>query len=815
MSCSDNLCLALYVQGFRSKLRAAEQSELDSDEAELRRAEEARTSLVNLAVAWGLVVLCCSHHFGHLLHMIGYHQFAHTSFMNLMNNPAVSGALGAFALLGPGRSLLVDGLKSLWAGNPNMNSLVAIGSTASYSVGAAAALMPSLGLADASFLEEPVMLLAFVLLGRALEARAKVRAASDLKALAKLIPASSRLVLDPGAGPGKAKPAVAAAGSSSVVSEGAEFMLVPTSSVRPGDVLRVLPGERVPCDGQVLEGAAAVDESMLTGESVLVPKRQGATVAGGCVVYEGPLTIKATATGAESTLAGIGRLVAAAQSREAPVQRVADAVAGKFCYGVMAASAATFAFWQTLGTQLFPAALAVSGSSSALLLSIKLAVDVLVVACPCALGLATPTAVLVGSSLGATRGLLMRGGDVLERVAGINGVVFDKTGTLTEGKLKLAGMAIVPEADTAVNNLLQSSVSSSAAGQHRGQGGGTAGGSSAAAAAADSGEVLMLQIAAAVESSTRHPLAAALAAEVASRGLKLPAAAEPRTEPGSGVTAIIGGQQAYVGRPDWVLSQLPQSAQSAAADHLPGIATDIGGKVTQVYVAVGNQLLGGLGFRDVLRPDAVETVAALQRMGLKVFVLSGDDTATVKAVAAQAGIAVADAYGSNSPKQKLKVIRRLQGQGLKLAMVGDGVNDAPALAAANVGIALKGGLDAAGEAASVVLMGDRLLQVVDCIALGQATLNKIKQNLAWALVYNVIGIPLAAGALLPSMGLALSPSAAGGMMAFSSVAVVANSLMLRSQYGAAAAVAKQRVAAGHSNRSSMGTGELSSAASRV
>ncbi|KAF6265672.1 heavy metal translocatin [Scenedesmus sp. NREL 46B-D3] len=758
----------LTKKGFPAQPRSEQHSELTSDEAQARRAGEARQSLLNLGLAWGLVLLCCSHHFGHLLHMLGYHQFAHSQFMTLMGTPAVSGALGAFALLGPGRTLLVDGFKSLWAGNPNMNSLVAIGSSTSFTVGAASALHPGLGF-DSSFLEEPVMLLAFVLLGRALEARAKVRAASDLKALAKLIPADSRLVLDPEAAPTAAAKAAAAGGSGSV-REGVDLVMVPTSSVRPGDLLRVLPGERVPCDGEVLEGVAALDEAMLTGESVLVPKAPGAAVAGGTVVYEGPLTIRAAATGAESTLAGIGRLVAAAQSREAPVQRVADAVAGKFCYGVMAASAATFAFWQVL-------ALAASGSSSALLLSIKLAVDVLVVACPCALGLATPTAVLVGSSLGATRGLLMRGGDVLERVAGIDGVVFDKTGTLTEGKLKLSSTALVPGAAAAAASLLRSSSNSD---------------SLSAAAAAGGGEeaaaqLLLLRLAAAVEASTRHPLAAALAAEAAVRGVKLPPVAEARTEPGAGVVATVEGQRVLVGRPDWVLSQLPDSAHPAASQLQQAAAADsAAGKSTQVYVAVGDLLLGGLGFRDTLRQDAVETVAALKRMGLRVLLLSGDDAATVQAVAARAGIAAGDAYGNNTPEQKLGVIRQLQASGMKLAMVGDGVNDAPALAAADVGIALKGGLDAAGEAASVVLMGDRLSQVVDCISLGQATLNKIKQNLGWALIYNVFGIPLAAGALLPTLGLALNPSAAGGMMAFSSVAVVSNSLLLRQQYGRAA-----------------------------
>ncbi|KAI8473681.1 MAG: heavy metal translocatin [Monoraphidium minutum] len=742
----------LTSKGFPAKVRSAEVAAVDSDAAEAKRLEEARRANLNLAVAWGLVLICCSHHAGHVLHSLGYHQFAHTKFMEAMGNPLVSGALGGFALLGPGRRLLIDGFRALWMGNPNMNSLVGVGSTASFLVGAASVLVPSLGL-DAGFLEEPVMLLAFVLLGRALESRAKVQAASDLRALAHLIPGTARLQLDPGAAPG----AKAAEGAPAV-----EYLQVPTRSVRTGDVVRVLPGERVPVDGEVMEGQAALDESMLTGESVLVLKSAGSRVAGGTVCYEGPLTIRATATGADSTLAGIGRLVAEAQSREAPVQRLADAVAGRFCYGVMAASAATFAFWQLIGTELFPSALAAAPNGTALLLSIKLAVDVLVVACPCALGLATPTAVLVASSMGARRGLLLRGGDVLERLAGVEAVVMDKTGTLTQGKLQLASVRLPPGAD-------------------RGDLG---------------GEARVLALAAAVEASTRHPLADAVAAAAAARGLALPAVGASATTPGCGVAAEVEGTPVLVGRPGWVLEQLPPPEAAAAAALLNGGGAGGGERQTVVVVAAGGRALGVLGFKDTLRPDAAATVSALQGRGIRVHLLSGDDHGTAQAVAGQAGIAAADARGGMSPADKLEAIRAMQASGLKVAMVGDGVNDAPALAAADVGIALKGGLDAAGEASSVVLMGDRLGQVVDSVDLGRATLSKIRQNLGWALIYNVFGIPLAAGALLPSLGIALNPSAAGGMMALSSVAVVSNSLLLRLHRGGGGARGARGTAGG-------------------
>jgi Cu2+-exporting ATPase len=411
---------------------------------------------------------------------------------------------------------------------------------------------------------------------------------------------------------------------------------------------------------------------------------------GGTVLYEAPLTIQATATGDSSTFAGIGRLVSEAQSREAPVQRLADAVAGKFCYGVMAAAAATFTFWSTIGVNMFPGVLESAGAGSVLLLGIKLAVDVLVVACPCALGLATPTAVLVGSSLGATRGLLLRGGDVLEKIAGVEAVVFDKTGTLTQGQLRLAGLEV-----------LSSSFIPSAA---------AAGDGGSSSSSSRNGENYLVQIVAAVESATRHPLAAAVAGEAGTRGLASLQAQEVQTVPGCGVTGWVEGRQVAVGRPAWVLEQVV-AAGGAREDAEAALTSLIGqasagqasagqsgkGKVTQVLVAVDGQVFGALRFSDQLRPEAVAVVRQLQEKGIRVYMLSGDDPVTASAVAAAAGIPEECVKGGASPGDKLEFIRRLQSSGQVLAMVGDGVNDAPALAAADVGIALKGGLDAAGR----------------------------------------------------------------------------------------------------------------------
>ncbi|DBA65639.1 TPA: hypothetical protein ACH3X2_002698 [Trebouxia sp. C0005] len=753
----------LTKQGFPSKIRDPEQGMLgDTEKSQQAKQAELQKSILDLGIAWSLALICCTHHLGHWLHGLGLHQVAHLPVLNTMHqtfsNPAASAALGAVALLGPGRKLLVDGALSLARGNPNMNSLIGLGAATSFTAGSASLLLPGAGL-EVGFLEEPVMLLAFVLLGRALETRARLKASADLQTLAKLIPAQSRMVINPASleEPSQADNAPEL-----------DLAMVPTSNIRPGDVLRVLPGERMPVDGDIFQGKCSVDESMLTGESVPVPKTKGQQVTAGTVNYEGPITIKATSTGTDSTLAGIGRLVADAQAREAPVQRLADAVAGKFCYSVMAASAATFGFWSLAGPSLFPGvieAASMSGASaSAALLGLKLAVDVMVVACPCALGLATPTAVLVASSMGAQRGLLLRGGDVLERMAHINVVAFDKTGTLTQGKMRLVG-------------------TNTAQGQDESE---------------------LLRLAAAVEGSTRHPLADAVLLAANKANLQVPQAQDSTTEPGCGVTAIVEGQTVAVGRLDWVQHQIRIRSHSSAssssttttndtnsnnsdgssqnADSDSSIGSGMSGQ-SVVYVGLqGQGVIGALGFSDTLRPDSQYVVQQLHSRGIRVVVLSGDTQEAVTVVAQQAGVDPKSAWGGVSPKQKGVVVQQLQRQSGTVAMVGDGVNDAPALAAADVGIAMSGGMDAAGEAASVVLMGDRLGQVVEAIDLGCATYGKIKQNLAWALVYNLIGIPLAAGALLPQFGIALSPSVAGGMMAFSSLAVVSNSLLLRAQF---------------------------------
>ena len=736
--------------------RAAEEAAI---KAEARRAEEMERTKWDLYKAWGLTGLCLVTHTTHHLHHFGLHEYAHGELLTALGQPWVGGAIAVLALAGPGAGIMREGFKALANGAPNMNSLVGVGASAAFALSIAGALAPPVigdyGVpVNNDFFEEPVLLLAFILLGRALESRARARAASDLRSLSTLLPLDARLVV---------------ADKLPEVGDDSDPMTVSVDrlALRPGDLVRVLPGEIMPVDGEVVSGAAAVDEATLTGEPLLVPKAGGDQVSAGTGVFEGPLTVRATTAGDGSVAAGIARTVADAQARAAPVQRLADAVAGPFVYGVMAASATTFAFWNFAGDAFFPGALLeASGGAGATLGALKLATDVLVVACPCALGLATPTAVLVATSAGARLGLLLRGGDVLEASAQIDTVALDKTGTITEGKPRVTGVACASDELTSAD---------------------------------------VLRLAAAVESTTTHPLAAAVeeaatAAVTADRGPHntLPRADDAETSPGRGAAANVEGKRVYVGNPEWVESQVGAPAGSAAA--LSAAAADnseaTGGPAAAAcsLVAVGIEgegIIGAIALADKIRPGAADAVRRLVDMGLKVVILSGDRQPAVDAIAQELGLGGSVvAKGGLLPADKEAFVKGLQERGAKVAMVGDGINDAPALVAADVGMAVSGGMEATAQAAGVVLLGDKddgksgvagggVGQAADAIELGRSALSKIRQNLGWALAYNLVGIPVAAGVLLPEYGISLNPAAAGAMMALSSVAVVTNSLLLK------------------------------------
>ncbi|KAL4434160.1 hypothetical protein ABPG75_000601 [Micractinium tetrahymenae] len=752
-------------------------------EERLRRLRETTR---RLGVAWLLASACLLHHVTHWLGAAAPH------WLHVLASTPVHAAMSALALLGPGRTIITEGFQALARGAPDMNSLVGLGATASFAVSAVAALLPRLGWR--TFFEEPAMLLGVVLVGRALEERAKLQASADMAALQGLLPPKARLLLGDGS-----------------------WCEVPSETVAAGDVLTVLPGDRIPVDGVVVGGKSTVDESALTGEPLPVTKAQGDKVTAGTVNYDGQISVRAVHSGGDTAVADIVRMVESAQSRTAPVQRFADVVAGKFTYGVMGIAAAAFAFWAGAGTRIFPqvlapyAAAASSKAAATALLALQMACNVLVIACPCALGLAAPTAVLVGTSAGARRGLLIRGGDILEAASRVDTVVFDKTGTLTAGKPAVVEVRPLPAA-------------AAAAGQAPG----------------DPAELLLL--AAAVERGSTHPLAKAITAAAAaaadaagggssngsgSGGTAGAYVAEEGSfvqEPGSGVTASVGGRRVSVGTLEWVTRPAHEQAAgaAAAADAAPGVLCSLdeqeafeaaaasgsnngssngsSGNRSEpsraaavaaaavaasrpghilVHVGIDGELAGTIEIADELRPDAANTVAQLQRMGIQAVMLSGDQPATAHAMAEAVGIDAHHVYAGVKPAGKAALVQQLQAQGRRVAMVGDGVNDAAALAQADVGIAMGGGVDAASEVADVVLLGDRVPQVLDVLQLSRATLRKIQQNMWWAAGYNLVGIPLAAGAALPFTGLALTPSLSGAMMGFSSLAVMANSLLLQ------------------------------------
>lgn len=568
------------------------------------------------------------------------------------------------------------------------------------------------------------MLIAFVLLGRNLEQRAKIKATSDMTGLLSILPSKARLIVN-----------------GNEDEKGGPTIEVPCSHLSVGDQIVVLPGDRVPADGIVRAGRSAVDESSFTGEPLPVTKLPGAEVAAGSINLNGTLTVEVRRPGGETAMGDIVRLVEEAQNREAPVQRLADKVAGHFSYGVMALSAATFVFWNLYGANILPAPF-VQGSP--LSLGLQLSCSVLVVACPCALGLATPTAVLVGTSLGATRGLLLRGGNILEKFSTVNTVVFDKTGTLTIGRPVVTKVVTSSDSKQIPNYNLS--------------------------------DTEVLKLAAGVESNTIHPVGKAIVEAARAANCPTVKAADGTfvEEPGSGAVATIDNKRVSVGTLDWV--------QRHGVDHNPFQDLEETKNQSTVYVGVDGTLAGLIYVEDQIREDAGHVVESLSRQGLNIYMLSGDKRNTAEYVASVVGIPKNNVLSGIKPDEKKKFISELQKDKKLVAMVGDGVNDAAALASSHVGIAMGGGVGAATEVSSVVLMGNRLSQLLDALELSRLTMKTVKQNLWWAFAYNIVGIPIAAGMLLPVTGTMLTPSIAGALMGLSSIGVMTNSLLLRFKF---------------------------------
>ncbi|NEP11204.1 MAG: copper-translocating P-type ATPase [Symploca sp. SIO2C1] len=723
----------LTAKGFPSQLRSPQAgTSTPTSESTLtpaqRHEQEARAQLRQLLIAGILIFFSILGHIGH---------WFDGPMLPVLSNIWFHWGLATLTLLVPGRPILVDGWRTFWHQSPNMNTLVGLGAFAAYAASSVALFFPHLGWE--CFFAEPVMMLSFILLGRTLEQRARRRASASFESLLALQPQVACLI-----------------GSSTPITEVTEQpgIEIPVEQVRVGEWLRVLPGEKVPVDGEVVAGKSLVDESMLTGEPLPVSKQAGDKVTGGTLNQSGVIVLKAIRTGSETTLAQIVALVESAQTRKAPIQQLADTVAGYFSYGVLAIASLTFLFWYLLGTKIWPEVLLpmtgglahnmpmpTSISTSPLLLSIKLAIAVLVIACPCALGLATPTAILVGTSLGAERGLLIKGGDILERIHQLDTIIFDKTGTLTTGEPTVTDCLPLPE-----SNQIGEFTS------HR-----------------------LLQVAAAAESGTSHPLALAICNKAQQQQLPMLTAQDFYTEAGLGISALVENQRVFLGNAEWLSEQGVKISDLVQAQ----VQNLLDAGKTVVYLAVEGLLVGVIAVTDVPRTGAKETVKLLKDMGFRVMLLTGDQPNSAAAIAQNLLISPNDVIAGVRPNGKAAAIAQLQNQGCRVAMVGDGINDGPALAQADVGISLNGSTDVAVETAGIILMRNRVLDVVESIKLSRATFKKIRQNLFWAFGYNVLGIPAACGILLPVFGIALSPSAAGALMAFSSVSVVTNSLLLR------------------------------------
>ncbi len=576
----------------------------------------------------------------------------------------------------------------------NMDVLVAMGITAAYGY-SMLGTFGWFGLHGPVFFETGAMLITFIRFGKWLESRAKGKASQALRSLLQLQPDRARLL--------------AAGGEREV----------PAAEIRVGDRVVVRPGEKIPVDGRIEAGSSAIDEAMLTGEALPVEKGVGDEVTGATLNQTGRLVVLATRVGEDTALARIVRLVAEAQADKAPIQRLADRVSAVFVPAVVLIALATFLFWWFLAGAPF-------------LLAFNMAIAVLVIACPCALGLATPTAIMVGSSVGLAAGILIKRATVLEIASRLEVLLFDKTGTLTTGEF--AVVEILP--------------------------------------AGPAGERELLEVAAAAESTSNHPLARAVVRRAEAAGILPAEVSQIRERGGYGLECRLADRRVTVGN-----ARLMAEA-GVAAGPLEARLLELERRGhSLVYVAREGQLLGVLALADSIREGAQETVSTLKGMGIRLVMITGDRQAAAQAVASALGIAEVEA--EVLPQDKEMVVRRYQAQGRLVGMVGDGINDAPALARADVGIALGSGTDVAKETGDLILIRGDVRDVERGIRLGRRTFSKIKQNLFWAFFYNVAGIPLAAGALYPGFGVVLKPEFAGLAMAFSSVSVVTNSLLLR------------------------------------
>ena len=691
--------------GYGVTQKSAGQDALDREQ-EARR-HDIRRQRLNLVISGTLGILV----------MIGMLQPYFFQFLPAwVNNKVLLFFLTTPIVIGPGRQFFVNSWNGLRRGITDMNLLYATGIGAAYGIAVINTFWPDAGFGgrEATFYEAAALLTAFVILGRYLEAVTRGRTSEAIRRLLKLQPKRAR-----------------------VIRENMEID-IPAEAVVIGDILVVRPGEAIPVDGIVIEGYSSIDQSMITGESIPVEKKAGDEVIGATMNKTGAFKFRATRVGQDTALSQIIKLVEEAQTTKAPIQKVADKVAGRFILGVHTLSLATFLFWFFIGFNLWftpeshliltPYYLSAVGAFGFALL---VSVTVLVISCPCAVGLATPSAIMAGSGKGAENGIIFKGADVIEATSKLNIIIFDKTGTLTRGE---------PSVTDVVANTV------------------------------DENEVL--RFAAIAEQNSEHPLGEAITRSARSRHLSFENVSKFEAVPGQGVVAQVDGRTLLLG------NRRLMTEQQVSLDKLETEAERLEheGK-TAMFVAVAGKTIGIVAVADTLKDTAITAVKELHRMGLEVVMITGDNRRTAEAIARQVGIdrVLAEVL----PEEKAMEVRRLQEEGKSVAMVGDGINDAPALAQADVGIAIGSGTDVAKETGQVILIKDDLLDVVAGIQVAKATIRKVKQNLFWAFGYNILAIPLGMGIIYPFSAQVVSPELAALLMAFSSVSVTLNTLRMR------------------------------------
>ena len=631
-------------------------------------------------------------------HLIpAFHHLVMTT-VGLQTSWIIQFVLATLVLFGPGRHFYTKGFPALFKGAPDMNSLVAVGTGAAWGYSVVATFLPGLlpeGV-RAVYFEAAAVIVVLILVGRWLEARAKGRTGAAIQALLGLQVRTARVI------------------------RGDETAEVDVDALAVGDVILVRPGERIPVDGEVTEGSSNVDESMITGEPVPVQKTAGAAVTGGTVNGIGSLTFKAARVGSDTTLAQIIRMVEEAQGAKLPIQGLVDRVTLWFVPAVMVLAALTVVIWLLVGPD------------PALTFALVAGVSVLIIACPCAMGLATPTSIMVGTGRAAEMGVLFRKGDALQALSEVDVIALDKTGTVTEGQPSLTNLVTTE-------------------GQDRDR---------------------VLSLIAAVEAQSEHPIAEAIVRGAQTEGIAVPTAAGFRSITGYGVAATVEGQEVMVGADRYMTREGIEIAALVETE-----AELAGRGRTALYAAIDGKLAAVIAVADPVKPASQEAIAALHARGFKVAMITGDKRETAEAIARETGID--HVIAGVLPDGKVAALDNLRAGDRKIAFVGDGINDAPALAHADVGIAIGTGTDVAIESADVVLMSGDLRGVVNAVEVSSRTMSNIRQNLVWAFGYNVALIPVAAGVLYPAFGLLLSPVFAAGAMALSSVSVLTNALRLR------------------------------------